>query len=128
MAAKTPPVVVRFFPNDKRSPVGKIADAELYFSGGPLDGLKLIGFSIWERKAGRSEPNVVFPARQYTVNGERRSFSLLRPILETAAQERLQDIILKAWVEYESESAQEGQIENERDHDGVSAGTASSRA
>lgn len=65
----------KFFPNDKGNPPGKLADAELHFSGGRLDGLKLIGFAPWERKAGGR--NVTFPARQYTVNGERRSFALL---------------------------------------------------
>ena len=46
---------------------------------GPLEGLKLIGFAVWERKTGNGR-NVTFPARQYSVNGERRSFALLRPI------------------------------------------------
>ena len=70
-------MTVKFFPNDKGNPAGKLADAELFFSGGPLDGLKLVGFSVWERKGGGR--NVTFPARSYSVNGERRSFSLLRP-------------------------------------------------
>jgi hypothetical protein len=38
----------------------------------PLAGLKLIGFSIWDRRSGCGR-NVTFPARQYSVNGERRS-------------------------------------------------------
>ena len=71
-----PNMTIKFFPNDKGNPPGKLADAELHFSGGPLDGLKLIGFAIWER---RRRADVTFPARQYTVNGERRSFALLRP-------------------------------------------------
>src|SRR5262245_65014796 len=56
---------------------GKLADAELHFSEGPLAGLKLIGFAVWERRDGAQ--NVTFPARSYAVNGERRSFALLRP-------------------------------------------------
>jgi hypothetical protein len=59
-------------------PAGKLADAELWFTDGPLAGLKLIGFGIWERRD-RYSLNVTFPARQYSVNGERRSFALLRP-------------------------------------------------
>ena len=47
----------------KGNPAGKLADAELHFSGGPLDGLKLVGFGVWERKQGGR--NVTFPARQY---------------------------------------------------------------
>jgi hypothetical protein len=72
-------MTVTFVPNDRGNPPGKLADAELHFAGGPLDGLKLIGFAIWERKNGGR--NVTFPARQYSVNGERRSFALLRPIV-----------------------------------------------
>ena len=61
-------------------PPGKLADAEVIFEAdaGPLSGLKLIGFSVWERRDGGR--NVTFPARQYSVNGERRSFALLAPV------------------------------------------------
>jgi hypothetical protein len=96
-------MTVTFFPNDKGNPPGKLADAELHFSGGPLDGLKLIGFALWERKGGGR--NVTFPARQYTVNGERRSFALLRPVLDAKAQDKLRDIILEAYKEHEAEMA-----------------------
>jgi hypothetical protein len=41
----------------------------------------LIGFAAWERRGG-SGRNITFPARQYSVNGERRSFALLRPLAE----------------------------------------------
>ena len=73
--------VVKIIPNDKGNPPGKLADAELHFTEGVLDGLKLIGFAVWERRGGNGR-NVTFPARQYAVNGERRSFALLRPIAE----------------------------------------------
>lgn len=93
-------MTVKFSPNDKGAPQGKLADAELHFSGGPLDGLKLIGFSVWERRNGGR--NVTFPARQYTLNGERRSFSLLRPIVDPTSQDKLRDIIVEAYKEHES--------------------------
>ena len=96
-------MTVRFVQNDKSSPAGKLADAELHFSGGPLDGLKLLGFTVWERKGGGR--NVTFPARQYSVNGERRSFALLRPITSTSQQDRLRDLILEAYKEHEAELA-----------------------
>ena len=80
----TDSLTIKITPNDKGNPVGKLADAELHFSEGELDGLKLIGFSIWERRGGNGR-NVTFPARQYVVNGDRRSFALLRPIVDTAA-------------------------------------------
>jgi hypothetical protein len=92
-----------FLPNEK-SPVGKLADAELRFTGGPFDGLKLVGFAIWERRSGGR--NVTFPARQYSINGERRSFALLRPCEDQAAQDRLREAILAAFAEYEAAQAQ----------------------
>jgi hypothetical protein len=61
-------MVVKIVPNDKANPPGKLADAELHFNDGVLDGLKLIGFAVWERRSG-SGRNVTFPARQYSVNG-----------------------------------------------------------
>lgn len=95
---------VKITPNDKGNPPGKLADAELHFIDGPLAGLKLIGFSIWERRSGTGR-NVTFPARQYSINGERRSFALLRPIVDSAAQSRIRDLILDAFAAYEAETA-----------------------
>jgi len=93
-------VTVKITANDKGNPAGKLADAELHFVDGPLAGLKLIGFAIWERR-GASGRNVTFPARQYSVNGERRSFALLRPIVDASAQSAVRDRILEAYAEYE---------------------------
>jgi hypothetical protein len=98
-------VTVKITPNDRGNPPGKLADAELHFSDGPLDGLKLIGFAVWERRGGGGGRNVTFPARQYSVNGERRTFALLRPILDSTAQSRLRDLILQAYAEFEAEAA-----------------------
>ena len=78
----------------------QLREAELHFHDGPLEGLKLIGFSIWERR-GSSGRNVTFPARSYSVNGERRSFALLRPVADTTAQDVVRDLILSAYAEYE---------------------------
>lgn len=99
-------MLVKFSPNDRGNPPGKLADCELQFTEGPLDGLKLIGFGIWARRTGEGR-NVTFPARQYSVNGERRSFSLLRPIVDALSQDRLRDFILAAYAEYEEQVAQE---------------------
>jgi len=80
---------------------GKLADAELHFTEGVLDGLKLIGFAVWERRSG-SGRNVTFPARTYSVNGERRSFSLLRPSNgDSTAQDRIREVVLQAYAEFE---------------------------
>ena len=97
-------IVVKITPNDKGNPPGKLADAELHFTDGELDGLKLIGFSVWERRSGGGR-NVTFPARQYAVDGERRSFALLRPITDTRAQDRVRGLVLQAYAEHEERSA-----------------------
>ena len=95
-------LTIKITPNDKGNPPGKLADAELHFGGeSPLAGLKLIGFSIWERRGGNGR-NVTFPARSYVVNGDRRAFALLRPIVDTTAQEAVRDRILEAFAEYEA--------------------------
>ena len=93
-------MTIKIVSNDKGNPPGKLADAELHFSDGPLEGLKLIGFAVWERKTGGGR-NVTFPARAYSVNGERRSFSLLRPLVDSTAQNRIRDLILEAYEEHE---------------------------
>ena len=95
-------MTIKIVPNEKGNPPGKLADAELHFSSGPLEGLKLIGFAVWERKSGNGR-NVTFPARQYSVNGDRRSFSILRPIVDSTGQERLRDLVLEAYASYEAE-------------------------
>ena len=93
-------MTIKIVPNDKGNPPGKLADAELHFTDGVLGGLKLIGFAVWERRTGGGR-NVTFPARQYSVNGERRSFSLLRPIADATAQDRIRELVLEAYAEYE---------------------------
>lgn len=103
---------VLIIPNDSGNPAGKLADAELHFTdadGGVLDGLKLIGFAIWQRRLKNTDVErdghntmhhltVTFPARQYSVNGERRSFALLRPIAEAKAQDVVRATILDAYA------------------------------
>jgi len=95
-------LTVKFTPNDRGNPPGKLADVELHFTAGALAGLKLIGFGIWERRSNGGR-NVTFPARQYSINGERRSFALLRPVFDVQVQERLRDHILEVFAAYEQE-------------------------
>jgi hypothetical protein len=97
-------MTIKIVPYDKGNPPGKLADAELHFTSGPLEGLKLIGFGVWERKTGAGR-NVTFPARQYSVNGERRSFALLRPVGEATSQDRIRDLVLQAYAEHEADAA-----------------------
>jgi len=97
-------MLVKIVPNDTGNPPGKLADAELHFTEGMLEGLKLVGFAIWERRGGKGR-NVTFPARQYSVNGERRSFALLRPVKDVTAQDRIRQKVLDAYAEFEAETA-----------------------
>lgn len=94
-------LTVKIIANDKGNPAGKLADAELHFGDGILAGLKLIGFAVWERRSG-DDRNVTFPARTYSVNGERRSLALLRPTADASGQERVRDLILQAYAESET--------------------------
>jgi len=99
-------VTIKITSNDKGNPPGKLADAELHFSSGdgPLEGLKLMGFAVWERRGGNGR-NVTFPARSYVVNGDRRSFALLRPLVDVTAQNKLRELILEAFAEHEERAA-----------------------
>jgi len=98
-------VVVKITPNEKNNPPGKLAEAELHFIDGTLAGLKLIGFAVWERRSGNGR-NVTFPARTFSVNGERRSFALLRPITgDATAQDRIRELVLQAYADYEEKAA-----------------------
>lgn len=86
--------------NDRHTTPDKLAEAELHFTGGELDGLKLVGFAIWEARKGGSR-YVSLPARHFVVNGDRRSFVLLRSIGDAKAQDRLRDLVLQAYARHE---------------------------
>ena len=47
-------VSVKVIRTEQGGPSGKLADAELIFEvgAGPLSGLRLIGFAVWERRDG----------------------------------------------------------------------------
>ena len=97
-------MAVKIIDNDKANPPGKLADAELIFLTGELAGLKLIGFGIWESRGGSRPRSVTFPARSYAVNGERRTFALLRPSFgaDMNGSNRVRDLILKAYADHQA--------------------------
>jgi hypothetical protein len=97
-------MLVKIMPNEKHVPTGKLADAEVHFTEGVMEGLKLLGFSVWERRNGPGR-NVTFPSRTYSVNGERRSFALLRPATDAKSQERIRELVLQAYAEFEAQAA-----------------------
>ncbi len=91
-------ITIQILKPSGHSAPGKLADAELHFTGGELDGLKLVGFAVWKSRDGNGE-DVTFPSRQFTVHGERRSFALLRWISERTAQERVAALVRRAYAE-----------------------------
>ena len=98
---------VKVTPADDGAPAGKLADVELHFAAGELDGLRLIGFAVWARRDGGGK-NVTFPARQFTVRGERRSYTLLRSIENVDAEKRLREFVLRAYAGFDNEPAPTG--------------------
>ena len=98
-------MVIKILPNEKGMPSGKLAEAEVHFTDGALGGLRLIGFSVWERRNGPGR-NVTFPSRTFSVNGERRNFALLRPIgTDSAPQNVIRDLVLQAYADFEAQAA-----------------------
>jgi hypothetical protein len=76
---------------------GKLADGELHFFGGELDGLKLVGFGVWARRDGTGY-NVTFPARPFDIHGERKYFTLLRSMGDSSAENEVRRRILEAYL------------------------------
>ncbi len=91
-------IAINFLPAEDGAPAGKLADVELHFTAGALEGLKLLGFTVWEGRDGK-DPSVSLPSRHYVVNGERRSFTLLRPSGDTPAQSTLRDTLLAVFAD-----------------------------
>src|SRR5216684_1502723 len=56
-------MTIKITPNDKGNPAGKLAEAEIHFTDGPLAGLKLIGFSVFAVSLKKNR-NVTYPARR----------------------------------------------------------------
>lgn len=105
-ALSQPAIVISIEPAPN-GPWGKLADAAIEFQAGPLQGSKLIGFGIWTRRTGGGR-NVTFPARTYQVNGERRSYALLRPNLadsssQDGTQMQIRDLILDAYQRHDDQ-------------------------
>ena len=60
-ATTTANLTVKITMNDRGNPPGKLADAELHFGAGPLDGFNLISFSVWEPERRGSQRDVPRP-------------------------------------------------------------------
>lgn len=96
-------MIIKIVPNERGIPQAKLADVELVFEEeGVLRGLKLVGFAVWEGREGR---HVTFPSRPFLAQGERRTYSVLRPVSDASAQEPLRQLILQAFVEFQHQAA-----------------------
>jgi hypothetical protein len=95
-------MIVKIVPSDSGAPAGKLADAELLFEEGVLSGLRLTGFSIWQKDRGR---NVTVPMRTYFVHGERRTYALLRPMNDEGSIDPVRRLILDSYAEFEQRMA-----------------------
>ncbi len=87
---------IKIVRNDSDTPPGKLADAEVHFVGGLLDGTKLTGFAVWKRRDGQGE-NVTLPSRRFNSQGAARSYALLRAIGDPAVLDRVRDQVLAAY-------------------------------
>ncbi len=82
------------FVHKGNGPERLVCDAEMVFDEeGPLEGMKLVGFSLWRGADG--DTFVTFPARAFGVGTDRRFFDLLRPI-EGPAQDQIRRV--KSWI------------------------------
>lgn len=100
-------MIVKIKPNDRGTPTGKLADAEMQFTDGPLEGLRLVGFAVWEHHRGGGR-HVTFPARTYSVHGDKRSYVLLQPISDRTAENRARDLVLDAYAAFEADTSDGG--------------------
>lgn len=116
--------------NRTGQPPGKLADATLYFTAGPLAGLCILGFGVWERREKPSEINVTMPARQFMSKGEKRSFNLIRIDHDHDTQkedtkvyyaplDRLRQKIVRAYMNAASAPVEEAQPEAEMEEDSI---------
>ena len=55
-------ITIKILKTNGHSAAGKLADAEIHFTGGELDGLKLVGFAVWQRRDGRARTSASRPA------------------------------------------------------------------
>jgi len=85
-------VKVQFTHRDN-GPERLACEAEILFDeAGPLAGLKLVGFSLWNSPEG--EIYVTFPSRSFGAGSDRKYFDYLRSVEGTTAAPKA----LKAWI------------------------------
>jgi hypothetical protein len=91
------------FVHKATGPERLLCEAEMVFDDqGPLDGMKLVGFSLW--RGANGEVFVTFPSRAFGAGSDRKFFDFLR-----AADGPNQDLTrrVKSWIidQYRESSA-----------------------
>ncbi len=74
------------------APERLVTEAEIVFEEGPLEGMKLVGFSLWRSPEG--EVYVTFPSRAFGSGQDRRFFDFLRPVEPGTVEAKR----VKAWI------------------------------
>lgn len=80
------------FTQRENGPERLVSEAEVVFLDGPLAGMKLVGFSLWQGADG--ETYVTFPSRAFGAGSERRYFDFLRSSAGEAGDVKR----VKAWI------------------------------
>ena len=79
-----------------------VCEAEIIFDdAGPLDGMKLVGFTLW--RAADGEVYATFPSRAFGAGTERRFFDYLRSVDGSGpAGKRVKEWILGHYAEWKA--------------------------
>jgi len=75
---------------------GVLAELEVHFTGGPLDGTKLVGFQV--RRGNNDGTFVTFPARAWGAGTERRYYDFLRSTASDRRVARLSMARVARWL------------------------------
>ena len=93
-------ITIQILKTNGHSAPGKLADAEIHFTGGELDGLKLVGFAVWQTTRRQRPERQLSRHASSPLHGDRRSFSLLRWIAKRNAQDRLEGLVIQAYADH----------------------------
>ena len=98
-------VTVKILRNERQTPAGKLADAEMHFNGGELGRTEVGRLRHLGRRDGNGS-GVTFPARQFTSRRAQRNFALLRAIDDPRAQNHVRELVLRAYAEHQQRLAE----------------------
>ena len=89
------------FHTKEGGPERLLAEAEVHLEG-DLEGMKLVGFSLWRRADG--DVLVTVPARAFGMGSDRRYFDLLRSVDGNGkAVKAVKDRIIQAYRKHQAE-------------------------